>query len=144
MWLDFIEAFRGKLQWDALRKKGYDWYLIMPHENDEYNDYALEYLDAFLDKKKSGSAYIVTGDKSVYEKVGKKSWSHKIDAMQATPKWISRIIKFYGLYEFSTKIKIISLSEPYDTGAENLIGVHGVTKKELLCYDIFGLDEIPD
>ena len=57
---------------------------------------------------------------------------------------IEDLVLLYGLYKFSDKVAIISLTEPYNTGAERLLGVYGTTKEDLLCFDIYGFDHLPD
>jgi len=146
MYRELGQAFIGKLQWNLFSgNHPADRYLFMPHQQDDYNDYTLQYLPAYLEKERASSACIITCDSGVYEKVRKTSWPDKyqVRAVLERKAWIARIVRFYGLYEFSTRVKIISLTEPYDTCGENLLGMHGVTKKELCCYDILGFSQIP-
>lgn len=143
---EFFNAFMGKLQWGKLCKKHpAERYIFMPHRHDEYNDYALQYLHAYMDKEKIHSVCLITCDDSIYNAIRDMSMSAKYEmhALLKSEKWLRKIIRFYALYEFSNKIKIISLTEPYDTCGENLLGVHGITKRELLCYDIYGFATIP-
>lgn len=147
MYLEFLKAFVGKIQWDLLcRKYQVDRFILMPHRHEIYNTYTLCYLPAYLEKEKVCSVCLITCDREIYEQIQKGVWPNRyqVQALLKRDNWIHRIIRFYALYEFSNKIKIISLTEPYDTCGENLLGVHGVTKKELLCYDILGLTRVPD
>lgn len=144
---DFFSAFKGKLQWDDLyRRNMAEYYIFMPHQKETYNDLTLRYLDAYMKKEKKDSVCVITCDCVIYKKlkarIGRKNY--KILPLFKKKEWIDNIIKFYALYEFSNKVKIISLTEPYYTCGENLLGVHGITKTELFCYDILGLTEIPD
>ena len=52
------------------------------------------------------------------------------------------LVLLYGLYRFSEKVVIVSLTKPYDTGAERFLGVHGTTTEDLLRYDIFNIDDM--
>lgn len=147
MFQDFVDAFMGKVQWELIRRRHKaDRYIIMPHEQEEYNEYALQYLERYMEKEKIHTVCIFTYDKDVYEKAKSQVFpqGHQVRIFLKRRKWIRNIIKFYALYEFSSKIKIISLTEPYDTCGENLLGVHGITKRELFCYDIFGFAQMPD
>lgn len=147
MFREFKDAFMGKVQWGMLsRRHKAEKYIFMPHRQEAYNDYTLQYLPAYMKKEKILSVCLVTCDSDVYSRIRETAWPEKYDveALLKRERWIHRIIRFYALYEFSSKVKIISLTEPYDTGGENLLGVHGVTKRELLCYDILGFPQIPD
>lgn len=144
---DFISAFRGRIQWLRLcNRYTAGRYMIMPHKQEQYNDYALQYLTAYMKKEKVSSLCMITCDKKIYSKARTKAYppEYHVQVLFKSENWIHHIIKYYALYEFSNKIKIISLTEPYDNCAENLLGVHGTTKRELLCYDILSLSEIPD
>lgn len=147
MYWRFLNAFIGKLQWKALCKKCQtEKYIFMPHKQEEYNDYTLQYLPAYMEKEKIYSVCLITCSASIYARIQEITWpeKYKVNSLLKKENWIRRITQFYALYEFSSKIKIISLTEPYDTCGENLLGVHGITKRELFCYDIFGFSEVPD
>lgn len=147
MLCEFADAFMGKVQWESTcRKHKAERYIFMPHEQEEYNEYALQYLIAFMRKERVHTVCIFTSDRDVCQKAEAIGFpqGYEVQVFLKRAKWIHNIVKFYALYEFSNKIKIISLTEPYDTCGENLLGVHGITKRELLCYDIFGLKQMPD
>lgn len=144
---EFICAFEGKLQWSCLRRRYFvEQYIFMPHQQEQYNEYTLQYLDAYMKKEKINSICIVTCDRDIYKKIKTQAdeKTYRVVILLRKKNWIYKITKFYALYEFSNKIKIISLTEPYDTCGENLLGVYGITKRELLCYDILGFETIPD
>jgi len=140
----FIKAFMGRIIWSRLERKYHaDNYILMPCKNEEYNYYALLYLDKFIQSKKSKKTVILTFDEGVIKTCGLFSQNKTIRVVRFSRIKAERIIKYYALYEFSTKLTIISLQEPYDTCGENLIGINGVTKEDLLCYDIYRFSEKP-
>lgn len=141
---DFLEAFHGKCLWNQLEKKySADKYIVMPHVKDEYNQHAIEYLEAYLKKEKAHGAVILYQDEDILGMLKKEKISgYDIRLKKWSDKKLHNLLKFYALYEFSKKITIISLTIPYDTCGENLIGVKGITKRELLCYDIYRFDNI--
>lgn len=144
---DFIYAFEGKIQWICLCRKYFaEEYIFMPHQKEPYNEYTLQYLDIYMKKEKINSICIITCDRDIYSKAktGADEKNSKVQVLFRRKSWIYNILKFYALYEFSKRVKIISLTEPYNTCGENLLGVYGITKKELLCYDILGFETIPD
>ena len=81
-----------------------------------------------------------------HEESGYNTWAavyYMIEKVCRDKKWVESLLMFYAFHPFSNRIVIISLTDPYDTGGENLLGVRGVTERELLCYDIYGFDKIP-
>ena len=42
-----------------------------------------------------------------------------------------------ALVNLCEELTIVSVKEPYDTGAERLLGKKGVTKREILWFDIY-------
>lgn len=143
---DFIKAFHGKCIWNRLDKTYHsDKYIVMPHVKDEYNQYAIQYLEAYLKKEKAQGAVILYQDETVPGMLEKEKISgYDIQLKKWSDRKLRNLLKFYGLYEFSRKLTIISLTIPYDTCGENLLGVKGITKRELLCYDIYRFDAIPE
>lgn len=138
------QAERGREIWKNLEKKySFDKYIFMPHQKDEYNDYALLYLDDYLSKERWNSAVIFSLEEALVKWVNENVWKHSVVAYVMDRQDMDDILRFYALYMFSPKATIISLTIPYDTGAENLLGIHGTTKRELLCYDIYRFDEVP-
>ncbi len=144
MIIDFMKAFHGKCLWNQLEKKyNADKYIVMPHVKDEYNQYAIKYLEAYLKKEKARGAVILYQDEDIPKMLEKEKISgYDIQLKKWSGRKLYNILKFYGLYEFSRKLTIISLTVPYDTCGENLLGVKGITKRELLCYDIYRFDDI--
>ena len=59
-------------------------------------------------------------------------------------KIMKKILEGYALCDMSDKLTVVSVKKPYDTNAEFLIGKRGVGKKEIVCFDIYGLDRVPE
>lgn len=145
MYKEFFEAFCGRQLWHRIQSKfRVDKYIIMPHDHEEYNQYALEYLQLYLKKEGAQSAVIISYDSNVLSQIKRYRGEYDVRGVKLSKAKIMRIMRFYALYEFSKAVTIISLTIPYNTCGENLIGVHGTTKRELLCYDIYRFKEIPE
>lgn len=133
----FALADKGKQLWETIDERfNADLYILFPHVNEEYNYYALLYLDEYIVAKKAEKVVLITME-SVIKKALPVFSKLKAEVYEVSNDDIKAIIKYYALYEFSTRLTIISLKEPYDTCGENLLGVKGVTKEDLLCFDIY-------
>ncbi|MCR5238321.1 MAG: hypothetical protein K6E34_14085 [Lachnospiraceae bacterium] len=137
----YIKAFRGYLLWKRLEKRyGADHYILMPECDEEYNYYALLHLEDFIASKGAEKSYVLLSrDNGVQKALGLFNGSDKVKLHRISGTQTDNLIQYYALYEFSPKLTIVSLTRPYDTGAQNLLGINGVTKEELLCYDIYRL-----
>lgn len=139
----FALADKGKRLWELLDEKyDADLYIIFPHEKEEYNYYAMLYLDEYISVKKAEKVVLITNE-SVIKRALPYFSEKQVEIYEISGDDIKAIIKYYALYEFSTRLTIISLKEPYDTCGENLLGVKGVTKEDLLCFDIYRFSENP-
>ena len=140
----FAQAEEGKAVWQKLEQDfPADRYIFMPHHHEEYNDYALLYLDKYMQRGRWMSAIILSSEGETLEKIGRYSGVCRVKGLFMEQEKIEAVLRYYALYMFSPKVTIISLTLPYDTGGENLLGIHGTTKRELLCYDIYRFDEVP-
>lgn len=141
----YWKAFQGYSIWSRIdRKYCAPVYILMPKEKDEYNYYALLHLEQFLQGKGLREAVVLTCDDEaiaalslfVSECTVKTAYISRDDAL--------KLMKYYALHEFTQRLAIVSLTEPYDTHAENLLGLHGVDKEELVCFDVYRLHRKPE
>ena len=140
-----MEAVSGRLFWLRIsRKHKVDRYILLPHEESEYNDLAVDYLETYLDKEKVRSALFVSVDRTVLGRVAAYNGPYDVYGIYLPPWQMMAMMRFYALYPFSDKVVIVSLTIPYDTCGENLLTVPGVTRRELFCYDIYRFDYVPE
>ena len=140
---EFILAGEGKHCWETVDGEyNADLYILFPHEKDSYNYYALLHMDRYITSKKSEKTVVLYSD-TVIEKALPLFVSSTVGCRRLSPHEIDALLKYYALYEFTSRLTIISLTRPYDTCGENLIGVKGVTKEDLLCFDIYRFNETP-
>ena len=139
------EATSGRRLWLRLSQNyQVDRYILMPHMTSDYNDYAIEYIDAYLHKEGLHSAIFVSSNQAVLDRLSVYDGAYEVSATYMAHSQIMDMMRFYALYPFSDKVIIISLTIPYDTCGENLLGVEGVTRRELFCYDIYRFGGVPD
>lgn len=134
-------ARMGKENWDTfIEEVKADHYFILPHEGDEFNILTAKYMQAYMERNHYSLVAIIASD---INDLAQFNGENGIICIKKDVEWIDSILKYYSLVFFNEHLTIVSLTKPYDTCGMNLLGVHGVTKTELLCYDILCLDEIP-
>lgn len=140
----YWKAYKGYQIWNKIDKEYHaPIYILMPKEKDEYNYYALLHLEQFLKKRKITEAVILTCDEEAIAATEVFISDYKVNAKYISRQEALALIKYYSLCEFTSKLVIVSFTEPYDTYSEHLLGVHGVTKEELVCFDIYRLGVKP-
>ena len=141
----YLKAWQGYRIWKKIDKKYQaPMYILMPKEKDEYNYYALQYLEQYLERKKLRKAVVLTCDEEAIAALDLFVAKSMVRAVHISRDEAVKLVKYYALHEFTSRIVIVSLSEPYDTHAENLIGVRGVEKSDLVCFDIYRFSEKPE
>ena len=61
--------------------------------------------------------------------------------IRITSEQMSNIMRYMALVNLGAECTIVSVKEPYDTGAERLLGKKGVTKEEIVWYDVFRMSD---
>lgn len=139
----FKLAEKGMKIWERIDTQyNADLYILFPHENEEYNYYALLHLEEYLENKKVTKVVFLCSDMGVIKALP-LFIKRNIVVCQMILDDIKAVLKYYALFEFTARLTIISLKEPYDTCGENLLGVKGITKEDLLCYDIYRFEKTP-
>ena len=136
-------AEKGKKVWQEIDVAfDADLYVLLPHVADVYNYYALLHIEQYLEAKGAKKVVLLFSEEVIAKALPlfcqREVLTHELSSAD-----IDALLKYYALFEFTSRLTIVSLTRPYDTCAENLLGVHGVTKEDLLCYDIFHFTETP-
>lgn len=134
-----VQAIKGKYIWYFLKYKFIkcEKFIIFPMEDQDYNAWGIVMLRAYLDKEKLNRVVIVANDKKIANAINYVSINNaKIQFLK--PKHINCLMKYYALVDMSQFWTVVSVTTPYDTGAERLLGIKEITKKEIVYYDIYG------
>lgn len=142
------QAYRGKWIWERIRRKygsGYapSRYLLFPSSDDEYNAWGLYYLDYYLQKNHYDKVIVLTKEVEL-SKALRNIHHNNLHIIQLNEEQMNCIIRLNALVNLGAQCTIVSVKEPYDTGAERLLGKKGVTKRELVWYDIYRMSKQPE
>lgn len=132
-------ALRGRGIWYFLKHKfaQYKKFIIFPENNQEYNAWGIVMLQSYLIKENLKSAVVIASNRNVEKAINILNMRNvKIQLLKA--KYIDEMLKYYALVDMSRLWTVVSVSMPYDTGAERLLGIEGITRKEIVYYDVFG------
>ena len=143
-----LQATKGKILWNKLEKKYGKAifptrFVLFPSQDNEYNAWGLYYLSKYLKDNNFDKTVVITANKKVVD--GCSNIAHEnLHIEFLNQKKLDYIIRFTGLVPLKESCTIVSVKEPYDTGAERLLGKKGVTKKEIVWYDVYKNSETPE
>ncbi|GHV51069.1 hypothetical protein FACS1894216_04390 [Synergistales bacterium] len=134
-------AFAGRSFWMNLKRE-YDvdngvYVLLMPEDDQELNEQALRHIGDLLEYRRAAVGVVILSDKAwVLDNAG--AYSDKILAVrEVSAKIIDNLLSFLELYAFSERLLVVSLTKPYANNLHEMLGIHGVTKEDLVCIAIF-------
>lgn len=136
-----LQAVSGRKLWLRLQKKygktnNFTKYVLFPSSDDEYNAWGLFFLISYMRNKNIEKIKAVTTDDAIAESLRRLD-SDKIDVITIKKKHMTSLIRLAGLKNMMDFWVILSVKEPYDTGAERLLGKKGITRREIVWYDMF-------
>lgn len=133
-------ALAGRGIWLRL-KRAYDvddgvYVLLMPEDDRELNEQALRHMDDLVAYRKARGVVILTDERWILD--GAASYSDNVLAVERMgAKEMDDLLSFYELYAFTEQLSVVSLTKPHGRKLGNMLGVHGVTKEDLVCLGIF-------
>lgn len=133
-------AISGRKFWLKLQRK-YDidngvYVLLMSEEDLELNEKALLHINDLIAHRKARGVIILTDNQWVIDNAS--VYSDKILAVKTmSAREIDYLLSFCELYAFSERFLVVSLTKPYGSKLCNTLGVHGITKEDLVCLCIF-------
>ncbi len=141
------KACLGKLVWEKIKKKygqGYhpERYLLFPSKDDEYNAWALYYMEAYIKEFRLGKVKILSANHELLTACADVNHRDVLPIL-LSEKEMECLLRFCALVNLSGELTIVSVREPYDTGAERMLGKKGTTKRELVWYDIYRMSKPP-
>lgn len=114
-----------------------DYVILLPHDDKEINELALRYLDAFLEKRFSKRAIVLSYDSWVRENM--ETYTDKAQFVEFDRNKTKQLMQFYCLYEFAANLIIASLEYPAGRLGTQLIGHKGLSQEEVFKAVVYRL-----
>ena len=134
-------AWAGRSFWLKLDRKykindGGLYVLLMPEEDRELNEQALRHIDEMIAFRQAKGVVILTDQPWVLEHA--PGCSEKLIAIQrVSESEIDKLLSFYEMYEFTERLLTVLLCRPYGRMVHKAVGVHGITKEDVVCICIY-------
>jgi len=143
-----FEAYKGKFYWTKLKRKYGNGkfpsrYILFPSEDSEYNAWGLCFMEHYIRKNKLDKVIVLATDIDIVRALDNIQHINMHSGVISKNK-MKCLIRYSALVPRNEEWTIVSVKEPYDTGAERLLGKKGVTKREIVWYDIYRMSKKVD
>lgn len=134
-------AWAGRIFWLRLDRKyeindGGLYVLLMPEDDPELNEQALRHMDEMIAFRRAKGVMILTNQPWVLEHA--PGCSDKLVSIQhVSESKIDKLLSFYEMYEFTERLLTVSLRRPYGRMVHKAVGVHGITKEDIVCICVY-------
>lgn len=140
MYKELMQAVIGKLHATILcRKYKADKYVFFPDSRGACLKWGISLLPEYMRQNKIHQIIVLAADNSVKKEIVKQGITnirfHKLSKYS-----MNCLLDYYALKDMSAQWIVVSTKKPYDTGAERLLGIRGVTYRDIVYYDIYKLD----
>lgn len=143
---EIADAFKGRILWAALKRKygkGGEGqkYIIFASDNPACNIWGVAMLRDYIEANGLSRTVVLAKDRKIIELVqGMKIHNLRYGILK--PRQMTQLMRYYALMDKSDVWTVVSVKEPYDTGAERMVGKKGVTYKEIVFYDVYGFSDM--
>lgn len=133
-----VEGMKGRIEWRFLDYKfRAEKYIFFPSWDETYNKWGILMLPAYMRKYQIKKIVALVCD----EKVAKALYCLKgmdIVIIKISQEQMTQFMSYYALIDKGKKWIVVSVTQPYETGAERLLEVQQITKKDIVYYDVYG------
>ena len=138
-----IQAFKGFLTWKHLVRK-YNIndrcvVIVLPEDDDEWNECALKYLPSFMKRKSANRSLVIF--KQAVDMARTVLPDSEVGALAEEK--IRFLMQYYLLWKFFPGIVFFYRSFPRDNITEQILSKSRVTIEELICLGFYRLREVP-
>lgn len=140
-----LQANSGRKLWRKIQKKyghidEYTRYILFPENDDEYNAWAIYFLNSWAEIFRYERIFVISSNESVLSTIPLlKEFDFK--TISVSEKQMRNLVRLAGLVNMMDSWSIVSVKQPYDTGAERMLGKKGISKKEIVWYDMLQIRE---
>ncbi len=138
IYFNVIEGICGCMFWKIYSKLfRFDKYIFFPSNEIEYNEWGIIMLPTYVHKLQKKTILVVVCEKKLKEIID-KNFSTTIKVKKISVLHMGWLMKYYALINQTPKWVVVSVKQPYNTGADKLLGIRNVSYKDIVYYDVFG------
>lgn len=140
MYKELLQATIGKIYANRIdRRVQADKYIFFPESKGAYLRWGVRLLPQYIEQNGCEGIVVIAANDSVKKEM-RKQRVNNIRFQKISGYCMACLMDYYALMDMSDKWIVVSTKKPYDTGAERLLGVKGVTYRDIVYYDVYKLD----
>lgn len=138
--LQTLKAYIGYIDLMSLKFIYSDtFFVFLINDDADYSRYAIELLPNFIKKNSRRVKVVISKSDAEIRKLVKNIDNTMV--IHIKEKSLSYISILYKYKDVSQDCVFISTKIPYLTGADRMLGVNNITKRDIVFYDMYKLDE---
>lgn len=132
------QGIKGRIAWYFLDNKFHaEKYIFFPSWDEIYNKWGILMLPVYMRKHQIKKIVALVSDEKV-EKAMHCLKGMDIVIIKISQEQMTQFMSYYALIDKGEKWIVVSVTQPYETGADRLLGVQQITKKDIVYYDVYG------
>ncbi len=110
--------------------------VLMPEDDRELNEQALRHIDDMVRYRRANGVIVLTNQRWILDCA--ETVSENVKAVcDISAQKINDLLSFFELYEFTERLFTISLTKPFNRQVHRAVGVHDITKEDIVCICIY-------
>ena len=146
---EIIEVVAGDVSWNLLKLRYHIDYskvvLVLTGENADVDDYALKYLDKYIERKVAKEAVVIALDKNEREKLKSKySFKYKTKIIVCSSKKIDRIYKRKCLNKINNNLVFTYIDKTKNNLLGKFLRETDINAKDVVCLALYNFRTNPE
>lgn len=146
MFKETLHVLKGNFLWHYLKARHgigeRSALLILTGENEKVDSYAVQYLQAYVQRCKADRVYVWTGQGGLFEKA-RKACSIPVRRFHMTEKQLRLLFDYYCFYRFFPNPVFTYINQPKDNQLGKLLLRGGADEEDIVCLGLYNLRIVP-
>lgn len=144
---EILRVFHGVLIWKVFcmrfRIAQQTVVLVLVHEQECLDHYALVHLEDYMKRKYAKQAVILFYDKKTYGQIKRMHWKMTVRVCRWPEERIEKLYDYYSFYKFSDRIVFTYTDMPEDNQLGKILRETDIGEEEAVCLGLYRLRRVP-
>lgn len=117
--------------------------LVLVHDQERLDKYALAHLGDYMDRKYAKRAVILFHDKRTYGQIRRMHLEKPVRLCRWPERRIEELYRYYSFYKFSDRVVFTYTDRPKDNRLGKVLRETEIGEEEAVCLGLYRLRRIP-
>ena len=146
MFRETLHVLKGNFLWHYLKARHgigeRSALLILTGENENVDSYAVQYLQAYVQRCKADRVYIWTKKSSLFEEA-QRTCRIPVRRFHMTENQLQLLFDYYCFYRFFPNSVFTYINQPKDNQLGKLLLLRGADEEDIVCLGFYNLRIVP-